>query len=140
MAIFCEELKVEWLSGGRDNQRDSGLWIFWALPKQVLQEVCEQTCGAIRLAPLDSFHILFSPYRCQQVRRCVKTVFSCDIQSVRTIVGSNTLSGFHFTLNLVTTRRGILFSWGLHKQNVMPSNLCFRGCLDTILSITVQKW
>lgn len=77
IAMSCEELKVEWLAGGRDNRRDSGIWIYQALPKWVLQGICEHTCGAIRWAPLDSSHILFHV----GVSRLtdVSQLISCDI-------------------------------------------------------------
>lgn len=65
IAVSCEELEVEWLSGGRENQRGSGLWIYLALPEWALQGMHEHIPGATRLASLDAFHILFSPCGCQ---------------------------------------------------------------------------
>lgn len=35
LAIPWEELKVEWLSGGRSDQKDPGSWIYLALPKMI---------------------------------------------------------------------------------------------------------
>lgn len=76
IAVSCEELKADWLSQGGDNLRDSGLWICQALPKQVLQAVCEYICGAIRLAPLDSFHLIVSLW--VSLNRCFTTEISCE--------------------------------------------------------------